>query len=174
MSQRDTRLIGGIYRVGQVLSSKGMLTTCTDYNRNTNDVVGPFMIEVPPVFHQQAVLQLLQPLERHRALQSPHIIRIYDWGVDGNRAYIATAPPRGITLRHVLDNEDIDSQRTVDLAYQITQGLKTLHSQGIAGLDIRPQLITVDVLDVTDRVQLDDIGLRLLLGSAYPNLLFVR
>src|SRR5207249_2856774 len=106
MAQRDARLIGGIYQVGQTITSGGMLTTYTAYNRNTGDVVGLLVIEIPPTFDAPMIDQLLQPLERRRSIDSPNVIRVYDWGIDGNRAYIATDPPRGIALRHVLDNEN--------------------------------------------------------------------
>ncbi len=164
MSQRDPRLIGGIYQVGQVFIAGEILTAYTAYNRNTNDVVGLLVITLPPAADLQIVHRYFQPLERRRLIQSPHVIRVYDWGIDGSRAYIATDPPRGITLRHVLDNENIDLLRALDLSRQMTQGLKVLHEQGIVGVDLRPQLITVDAVAVTDRVQLDDVGLRSLLN----------
>jgi serine/threonine protein kinase len=165
MSQRDARLIGGIYQVGQVITSGGMLTACTAYNRNTNDVVGLLVIEFPASIDAQTVHQLLQPLQRRRLVHSPNVIRVYDWGIDGTRLYIATDPPRGMTLRYVLDNENIDVQRALDLLRQMVQGLKALHEQDVSGIDLRPQLITVDSIVVTDRVQLDDVGLRLLLNA---------
>jgi len=165
MAQRDARQIGGIYRVGQVITSGGMLTTYTAYNRNTNDVVGLYVIEYPPTFDAETVSQLLQPLERRRAIQSPHVLHVYDWGVDGTRAYIATDPPRGMTLRYVLDNENMNLGRSIDFIRQMAQGLKVLHEQGTIGLDLRPQLITVDSVALTDRVQLDDVGLRSLLTT---------
>jgi FHA domain/Protein kinase domain len=40
-----------------------------------------------------------------------------------------------------------------------------LHEQGVVGLDLRPPLITVDTAEITDRVQIDDIGLRSLLKT---------
>src|SRR5262249_28181590 len=144
MSQRDTRLIGGIYRIGQAIRSGGMLSIYTAYNRISNDVVGLYVITFSTTLHIEAVQPLLQSLEPRRSLQSPHILRIYNWGVDGNRAYIATDPPRGVTLQHVLDNENIDIPRAIDLVKQMSTGVKLLHEKGIAGLDLRPQLITVD------------------------------
>src|SRR5258708_5665226 len=165
MSQRNARVIGGIYQLGQVITSGGMLSLYTAYNRNTGDVVGLTVIEYPLAFDAQAIQQLLQPLERRRSISSPNVIRVYDWGLEGNHIYIATDPPRGITLRHVLDGENVDLQRSIDLLRQMVQGLKALHEQGVAGLDLRPQLITVDAVAVTDRVQLDDVGLRSLLQA---------
>jgi len=170
MSQRDPKVIGNVYRIGQVVATRGIVTTCTAHNRNTNDVVGLFVIEVPPVFHPQMVQQILHPLAQHQAIQSPHILPVLDWGLDGSRAYIATNPPRGTTLRYVLDHEDIDFQRMIAISQQIVVGLQALHTQGITGIDLRPHLITIETSGIEDRVQLDDIGLRIILsGFGYTN-----
>ncbi|MHB8595222.1 MAG: protein kinase domain-containing protein [Ktedonobacteraceae bacterium] len=165
MSQRDSRLIGGVYMVGQVITTGGMLSTYTAYNRNTNDVVGLQVIEFLPDFDAYTVQQQLQPLEQRRSIQSPYVIRVHDWGIDGNRIYVATDPPRGMILQHVLDNENVSIERALDIARQLAQGIKVLHEHGIVGVDMRPPLITVDEVNITDRVQLDDIGLRTLLKS---------
>src|SRR5690242_6856636 len=159
MPQRDTRPIGGIYHLGQQITPGGMLTTYTAYNRNTNDVVGLHVIEISAPERLQSAQPLMQILDKRQRIQSPHVLRLHDWGVDHQRLYIATDPPRGITLQHVFDNENIDIPRAIDLARQIAIGLNVLHEQNIAGLDLRPQLITVDTIGVTDRVQIDDIGL---------------
>src|SRR5579859_25165 len=161
MSQRDVRSIGGVYRVGQLLTTSGKLTTYTAYDRNTNDVVGLFVIEVPPAM--SVAQQWLQSLEKRRSIQSPHLIRVHNWGLEGQRFFIATDPLRGKTLQYVLDNEDIDFERALYISQQLAQGLKALHDQGISGMDLRPQLITIDTIGIRDRVQIDDIGLRTLL-----------
>lgn len=162
--QRDARMIGGVYHIGQIITSGGMLTSCTAHNRNSSSVVGLLIIEFPTTLSPDTVQQLLQPLELRRLVESLHVMHVYDWGIDGNRAYIATDPPRGVTLRHVLDNDDIDYPRLLDFSRQIAQGLKALHDQGVVGLDLRPPLITVDSV-AEDRVQLDDVGLRALLRA---------
>src|SRR5437016_9648804 len=158
MAQRNGRLIDGIYQVGQVISSSGVLTSYTAYNRNTNDVVGLLVVEFPPTIDAQTVHQLLQPLERRRSIYSPNLIHVYDWGVDGKRFYIATDPPRGMTLRYFLDNENIDIDRALDLARQIAQGLKALHEKGVSGVDLRPQMITVYLIALMDSVRLSEEG----------------
>lgn len=165
MSQRNARLIGGIYRLGQVITAGGMLTISTAYNRNTNDMVGLSIIEISPTILPQTVQQLLQTLEQRRSIQSPHVLRVHNWGIDGSRVYIATDPPHGITLQYVLNTENISIQRALDLSQQIAAGLKLLHEQRLSGHDLRPQLITVDSAGVTDLVQIDDIGLRPLLNA---------
>ena len=162
-ARKSSRLIGEIYRLGQVITSGGMLTTYTAYNRNTNDVVGLLVIKLLPEMDIQVVQHLLQSLEKRRSLHSPHVIGVYDWGIDDARVYIATDAPRGLTLRHVLDSENISISQALDFLQQMARGLKALHEHGIVGIDLRPQLITVDSVAVTDRVQLDDVGMRALL-----------
>ncbi len=63
----------------------------------------------------------------------------------------------------MLDTENLEIERTLDLARQMARGLVALQAQGMVGIDMRPQLITVDMLRESYRAQLDDIGLRLLL-----------
>jgi serine/threonine protein kinase len=162
-ARKNPRLIGGVYQVGQVITTGPILTIYTAYNRNTSDVVGLLVLELLPLFEAEAALRLLEPLERRRLVQSPHVIHVYDWGIDGSRAYITTDPPRGTTLRHVLDNETVDMHRAVGMMQQMTRGLVALQTLGMKNTDLRPQLITVDRVGNTDRVQLDDVGLRLLL-----------
>jgi serine/threonine protein kinase len=165
MTQKYTQLIGGIYRVGQILNTGPALTTCTAYDRNTNDVVGLFIIELPPQMPQALIQQHLQMLEQRRLLQSPHVMRIHRWGIEATRVYIATDRPRGVNLQYVLDHEDISIKRAIDLTKQIALGLNALHTHNMAGIDLRPQHITVDAIDLDDRVQIDDIGLRAFLNA---------
>ena len=164
-AQRNPRLIGGIYRTSQVLISGGILTNYAAYNQNTNEMVELIVLELASTSDVQTVQQFFQPMVLRRSVVSPYVISVYDWGTDGNRAYIATDPPRGVTLRYVLDNEGIDLRRALDFAQQMTRGVIALHGQGIVGIDLRPQLITVDSTVVADRVQLDDVGLRSLLKN---------
>jgi serine/threonine protein kinase len=163
MSQRDARVIGGVYRIGAIISAGGVLRVYTAYNHNTNDVVGLYVIELPSPRQLQVVQQLQPVLDKRRQIHSAHVIRVYDWGIDDNRIFIATDPPRGVTLQHLFDHDTIDIARAIDLTRQLAIGLQTLHEQDIAGLDLRPQLITVETVDMTDHVQIDDIGLRSLL-----------
>ncbi|MBE3561524.1 MAG: FHA domain-containing protein [Ktedonobacteraceae bacterium] len=165
MPQHDTRPVGGIYQVGQIISAGGPLTICTAYDRNTNDVVGLFIIEVPPSLPLSQIQHYFQSLEQRRTLSSLHVLRVHNWGIDGQRAYVATDPPRGVSLQHVMDNENIDQGRAIELIRQVATGLHMLHERGIAALDLRPQFITVDTIGINDRVQIDDIGLRPLLRT---------
>lgn len=163
MQQQSPRMFGGYYQVGQVISTGPLLTIYSAYNRYSSDVVGLYVVELPPTMDEESAARLLQVFEQRRQVNSPHVIHVYDWGVDGASVFIATDPPRGLTLRHVLDTENLEIERALDLARQMARGLVALQAQGMVGIDMRPQLVTVDMVGETYRAQLDDIGLRLLL-----------
>lgn len=160
MAQRSPRLIAGIYQVGQTLTSGPLLTIYSAYNRNTNDVVGLQVLTLPSNYQPAIVQQLLAPLAQRRAIQSPHVIRVHNWGTFEESMYIATDPPRGITLKQLEDSENIDLTRALDLATQMARGVATLQAQNIFNSDLRPHMLTVDTVGLQDRVQLDDVGLR--------------
>jgi serine/threonine protein kinase len=90
-------------------------------------------------------------------------LRLLDWGLEETRVYLVTDPPRGISLRQLLDVENVDLRRALDLARQLARGLMALHALSLADIDLRPQFITVDRTEERDRAQIDDVGLRLLL-----------
>ena len=115
MQQQTPRMFGGYYQVGQVISTGPLLTIYTAYNRYSSDVVGLYVVELPPTIDEESAARLLQVFERRRQVNSPHVIHVYDWGVDGASVFIATDPPRGLTLRHVLDTENLEIERALDL-----------------------------------------------------------
>jgi serine/threonine protein kinase len=160
MIQRNTRLVAGVYQVGQKITAAPPLVSYSAYNRNTNDVVGLLMIDVLPSVDPSAANQALAALERRRKVQSQHVISVFNWGVSEGKVYIVTDPPRGITLRQLMDTENIELARALDLASQLARGTVALQSNQITDTDLRPQLITVDTIGLEDRAQIDDVGLR--------------
>lgn len=168
MAQQFPRLVAGIYLVGQVLTRAGSaVTSCTAYNRNTNDVVGLHLIPLPPTVppDPQRLQGLFALLERRRQVHAPAVLPLYTWGLDGQLLYVVTDPPRGVSLRYLMDHEQIDLQRALDIVRQLLKGVEALQAQGLIGLDLRPSLITVQVIEFRDYVQIDDLGLRLLVNA---------
>ena len=160
MTQRNTRLVAGVYQVGQMIAAVPPLVSYSAYNRNTNDVVGLLVIDLLPSVDPITARQALAPLEERRKVQSQHVISVFNWGISEGKVYIVTDPPRGITLRQLMDTENIDLTRSLHLASQMTRGVIALQSNHITDTDLRPQLITVDTIGLEDRVQIDDVGLR--------------
>lgn len=163
MQQQNPRMFGGYYQVAQVISTGPLLTVYTAYHHYSSDRVGLYVVVLPPMADEEAVERHLQVFEKRRQVNSPNVIHVYDWGIDEGSVFIATDPPRGVTLRHVLETENLEIERALDLACQMARGLVALQAQGMVGSDMRPQLVTISTAGEQYQAQLDDIGLRLLL-----------
>ncbi len=169
MAQRDARLIGGVYHTRSLLTKSGIVTTCTAHNRYTNDMVGLTLLDLPPASSTQGIQQALEPLKQRHSIHAEHVIQVFDWGIEAQRVYIVTTAPHGITLRYLMDNELIELPRALQLTQQLLFGLQALHERSITNLDLRPPFITVDTDEQSDHIQLDDLGLRMLLKRlGYP------
>lgn len=167
MPQDHTQLIAGVYRSSKTLLTRDRLTICTASHTRTNETVELCLLELSSEEQPVALRDYLQQLEQRRQIQSTRVRRVYDWGQQGKLVYIVTEPTHGVSLQHLLDTENIEFERALELAQQIALGLTELHAQGIVGLDLRPHFITVDTTGIHEKVQLSDIGLRSLLHKLH-------
>ncbi len=77
------------------------------------------------------------------ALQHPNIVRIYDFGQDAGRYYIAMEMVEGTTLRDILSERrgGLPHEQALSLFNQVADALAYAHSRDIIHQDIRPDNI---------------------------------
>jgi hypothetical protein len=93
-------------------------------------------------------------------LRHPACLRAYSLARDQGHVYIAYEFVPGRTLRHALQNGELDDQGAIEAAAQILEGLAHAHAQGIVHRDVKPSnVLLVDGPDVS--VRLLDFGLAL-------------
>ncbi len=77
-------------------------------------------------------------------LNSPYIVGIYDWGLDGDTYYLVMEYIRGVDLKTAITQRGAIGQRKVaQIASQICSGLAVAHNNDVIHRDIKPQNIMI-------------------------------
>jgi len=74
-------------------------------------------------------------------LTHPHIITVYDFGEEGDLAYMAMELLKGTELRSRMLQGTIPVREAVDIAAQVADGLGYAHEHGVIHRDIKPSNI---------------------------------
>lgn len=96
------------------------------------------------------------------SLEHPNILPVYNYGIDGDIAYLAMRLLRGGSVENLLMGEPLPLTKATELFLQITQGLAAAHSKGIIHRDLKPSNI---LLDEDGHIYLTDFGLAKLVDS---------
>jgi serine/threonine protein kinase len=90
-------------------------------------------------------------------LDTPHAVRVYDYGEDDGLNFIVLEYVQGETLASILDKEGpLEVERALDLAKQVAGCLVDAHEKGIVHRDIRPANV---MLTAEGMVKVMDFGI---------------
>ncbi|MDX1994996.1 MAG: protein kinase [bacterium] len=97
-------------------------------------------------------------------LEHPHIVPMYDYGIEDNLAFLAMRLLKGGSLSDLLADGPLALERTVELFGQIARGLAFAHSKGVIHRDLKPSNI---LMDEEGNAMLTDFGLaKLITGGS--------
>ena len=89
-------------------------------------------------------------------LNHPNIVQVYDFGEEGDVAYLAMELIRGRELKAYFDaNEHFELKEAVRIMCELLDALDFAHNAGIIHRDIKPANV---MLDANGRVKLTDFG----------------
>ncbi|MBI5563675.1 MAG: protein kinase [Chloroflexi bacterium] len=99
-------------------------------------------------------------------LAHPNIVTVYDYGQDGNRAYIVMEFVEGRDLKSVIRAESpLPMDRAIDLMAQACAALGHAHRAGLVHCDVKPQnlIVTPD-----GRLKVTDFGIARAISQSLP------
>jgi serine/threonine protein kinase len=149
-----TEVVGGRYRLGELLGAGGM----ADVHRATDEAL-----------HRQVAVKLLRPLaggrdERARfitearmlaGLSHTGLVTVLDAGFDDERAFLVMELVDGPNLAQVCSSR-CDPQQVESVGAQVAETLAFVHSRGIIHRDVKPANI---LLGRAGKVKLADFGI---------------
>jgi len=95
-------------------------------------------------------------------LNHPNIVTIYEVGEYNSRPFIAMEYCRGETLRSMLNQLEVSTEKAIELVIEICEGLNKAHRDGVIHRDIKPANI---VIDENGHARLLDFGLAAVHGE---------
>jgi len=149
MAVTGAQLLGGRYQLREVLGTGGMATVW----RATDDVLGrDVAVKVlSPQFAADAgfVARFNREARNVAALSNPHIVTVFDCGLDDTTPYIVMELVSGRTLRQVLDEVmALPPDEAVAIAAAVCEALDAAHAAGLIHRDIKPANIVLSGRDV--------------------------
>lgn len=104
------------------------------------------------------------------ALSHPHVVAISDYGIDGDRPFLAMELLEGQSLEEVVREDPLDPDRALKIATQLLRGLAFAHQKGIAHRDLKPANVYLVALgDDPEHAKLLDFGLARVIESEGPH-----
>jgi eukaryotic-like serine/threonine-protein kinase len=95
--------------------------------------------------------------EAARGLTHPGIVSVYEYGEEGDSAYIAMEYVEGRSLQQCFDEDVVFTvARTIAIASQLLEALQYAHDRGVWHRDVKPANI---LITSTDRVKVTDFGI---------------
>jgi serine/threonine protein kinase/tetratricopeptide (TPR) repeat protein len=97
------------------------------------------------------------------ALNHPNIITIYEVGEHEDKAYIAMEYVAGESLKELISKKALFTNKAIEIASQVCEGLREADHVGIVHRDIKPENI---LIDSKGRVKIADFGLAKMKGTS--------
>ncbi|PXY82674.1 protein kinase domain-containing protein [Bifidobacterium asteroides] len=164
MSEADERtsdrIIDGRYRILREIAQGGMATVYEAMDQRLSRHVavkimhtmlaqGPHRAQFEERFRREA--------RSAAAIANPHIVQVYDTGVDRGLDYLVMEYVHGISLRRDMARQGVyPLKETLRIVGEILDGLASAHRAGVIHRDIKPENILIN-----DRghVEITDFGL---------------
>lgn len=132
-----TRL--GPYNILEKIGSGGMGSVYLGRHAETGQMAAVKELTASLARQEGFVERFTREIDSMRKLNHPHIVKLYESGLDGETYYYAMEYVPGETLTALLRRQRrIPWEQAIDFSIQICQALKAAHDAGIIHRDLKP------------------------------------
>ncbi|MCY2965604.1 MAG: serine/threonine-protein kinase [Planctomycetota bacterium] len=146
----------GKYTIRERIGSGGMGHVYLGTDPESGEQVAVKVLTASLAREEGFVERFNREIDAMRTLAHPHVVKLYDYGVDGENYYLAMEYVRGETLLGMLRRvRRIPWRKAFEIAIEICGALKAAHDHGIIHRDLKPSNL---LLDAEEHVRLTDFG----------------
>ena len=131
-------LFAGRYQVQKLLGKGGMGEVYLAHDSIIKETVA-LKVMLPQFLSQESMKERFhREIVLTRKVSSPHIIRTFECGVEGNLPYFTMEHIDGPVLKDLIQSKKLKSPEVIGIIYSVLLGLEAIHEQGIVHRDIKP------------------------------------
>lgn len=159
------QLVDGRYRLSDVIGTGGSGTVYLAEDISLGRRVAVKVLHTAASRDPAFVRQFRAEAQAVASLNSPHVVDVYDWGVDG-QAYLVTEYLGGGSLRSILaSGRTLSPSQVLVLALDACRGLDHAHSSGLVHRDVKPANL---LFGDDGRLRIADFGLAAAMAGEQP------
>jgi serine/threonine protein kinase len=159
LSLNHDRVIAGKYRLDRELASGGMGSLWIAFDRRLRRKVAIKFIKSAAAQLEELRVRFEREARAAAQIRSPHVVEIYDYGVDRGHAYIVMELLEGEDLSVRLAREKrIEIGTLTRMLGQMAKGLDAVHAAGIVHRDLKPANVFLALVAGEETIKLLDFG----------------
>jgi eukaryotic-like serine/threonine-protein kinase len=125
-----------------------------------NSFVAIKLVESAILAHPEALARFMREAQAAAALRSPHVVQIFDYGVDGETPYIAMELLEGENLATRLERQgQLAPVEVAEILSQVCRAVTRAHDNGIVHRDLKPDNIYLTANDDSEVAKVLDFGI---------------
>jgi serine/threonine protein kinase len=161
MPNRDAgQVLGGKYRLVARLGGGGMGSVWRAEHLALSSPVAIKLIEPATAREPDALHRFMREARTAAALRSPHVVQIFDYGVDGDTPYIVMELLEGESLAERLARcARLSRADTARVIQHIARALVRAHDAGIVHRDLKPENVFLVKNDDEELAKVLDFGI---------------
>lgn len=163
-NDRVGQIVDGRYRIDAFIARGGMATVYRATDLRLDRIVALKVMHPHLASDPDFVSRFQREAKSAARLTHPHVVAVFDQGMDGDEVYLAMEYVSGRTLRDVLNQYGpLTPEQALVIVEPILEALNAAHAAGFVHRDIKPE----NILIADDgRVKVADFGLARALATS--------